>query len=60
MLIAPNFTRCVRRSILEWSTSFLPRSACTLTLPLLFKVFTPEELEKKRLETSTQDDTMER
>ena len=43
LLIAPTFTQCVRRATLAWTQNFMPKKACILTLPLLFKVYRPIE-----------------
>lgn len=39
MLIAPQFTQCVRSTLWQWSTKQLPKSACLINTVLLVKVY---------------------
>lgn len=41
MILGEEFTGCVKAKVNQWSKDYLPRAACELTLPMLFKVSMP-------------------
>ena len=41
MIIGGEFTGCVQKKLSQWGKDYIPRAACELTLPMLFKVSMP-------------------
>jgi len=41
MIVGEEFTDCIQQKVSAWSRDYIPRAACELNLPMLFKVSMP-------------------